>query len=93
MEKKFQEFVASTGLMEHLLAEILKGGFQCATSLQINFDLLGELIKFNQTLFQQLNRLLVGDKFDRFVEVSISFKIFSFQQLIALLYSRTLCMQ
>lgn len=35
MEKKFQEFVASTGLMEHLLAEILKGGFQCATSLQV----------------------------------------------------------
>ncbi|CAK9257708.1 unnamed protein product [Sphagnum jensenii] len=71
-DSKNQEFVASTGLMEHLLAEILKGGFQCATSLQINFDLLGELIKFNQTLFQQLNRLLVGDKFDRFVEVLVT---------------------
>ena len=30
-----QEIVASTGLMEHLLQEILKGGFRCATSLQV----------------------------------------------------------
>ena len=31
-----QEFVASTGLMEHLVNEILKGGFRCATSLQVS---------------------------------------------------------
>ncbi|KAH9549448.1 hypothetical protein CY35_10G020700 [Sphagnum magellanicum] len=71
-DPKNQEFVASTGLMEHLVAEILKGGFRCATSLQINFDLLGELIKFNKNLFQRLNRLLVGEKFDRFVEVLVT---------------------
>jgi hypothetical protein len=41
----------------------------CCVSCQINFDLLGELIKFNKNLFQRLNRLLVGEKFDRFVEV------------------------
>lgn len=71
-DKKDQEVVASTGLMEHLLQEILKGGFRCATSLQINFDLLGELIKFNKTLFQRLDGLLAGDKFDRFVEVLVT---------------------
>lgn len=36
---------------------------------QINFDLLGELIKFNKTLFRELNTILAGDKFDQFVEV------------------------
>lgn len=105
-----QEVVASTGLMEHLLQEILKGGFRCATSLQvcdislfyarmyysmpaeagnhydllissflvsgcgqINFDLLGELIKFNKTLFLRLDRLLTGAKFDQFLEVRVVF--------------------
>jgi Trpc4-associated protein len=43
-----QEFVADSGLMSHLLEEILSGGFKCAASLQINFDLLGELLKMNK---------------------------------------------
>ncbi|KAG0588156.1 hypothetical protein KC19_2G220700 [Ceratodon purpureus] len=71
-DHKDQEVVASTGLMEHLLQEILQGGFRCATSLQINFDLLGELIKFNKSLFQRLDRLLTGAKFDQFVEVLVT---------------------
>ena len=37
--------------------------------VQINFDLLGELIKFNKTLFRELNKFLLGDRFDQFVEV------------------------
>jgi len=40
--------------------------------VQINFDLLGELIKFNKALFRELNRLLTGTKFDQFVEVIMS---------------------
>ncbi|XP_024395590.1 uncharacterized protein [Physcomitrium patens] len=71
-DPKDQETVASTGLMEHLLREILKGGFRCASTLQINFDLLGELIKFNKSLFQRLDGLLVGDAFDQFVEVLVT---------------------
>ncbi|GBG69909.1 hypothetical protein CBR_g4736 [Chara braunii] len=67
-----QEFVQSMGLMEHLVGEILKGGFKCAASLQINFDLLGELVKFNPAMFVPLNKLLVGDKFDRLVEVVVT---------------------
>eukprot|EP00245_Coleochaete_scutata_P010481 TRINITY_DN3673_c0_g3_i1.p1 TRINITY_DN3673_c0_g3~~TRINITY_DN3673_c0_g3_i1.p1 ORF type:complete len:571 (+),score=78.65 TRINITY_DN3673_c0_g3_i1:210-1715(+) len=67
-----QEYVASTGLMEHLLEEILKGGFKCAPTLQINFDLLGELIKFNPCLFARFNRLLRGKQFDRLVEVIVT---------------------
>jgi Trpc4-associated protein len=71
-DNKDQEYVASTGLMEHLVNEILKGGFRCAPLLQINFDLLGELIKFNKALFRELNRLLAGTKFDQFVEVLVA---------------------
>ncbi|KAL2654110.1 hypothetical protein R1flu_022238 [Riccia fluitans] len=67
-----QEIVASTGLMEHLLAEILKGGFSCASSLQINFDLLGELLKFNRVLFSRFSSLFTGDKLGRFVEALIT---------------------
>ena len=64
--------MASSGLMEHLVEEVLRGssGFKCAASLQIDFDLLGELIKFNPAMFARLNRALEGDRFNRFVEVS-----------------------
>lgn len=67
-----QEYVASTGLMEHLVEEILggAGAFKCAASLQIDFDLLGELIKFNPAMFRRLNQLLLaGDSFNCFIEV------------------------
>jgi Trpc4-associated protein len=42
------------------------------SDVQINFDLLGELIKFNKTLFKELNRFLAGDRFDQFVEVLVT---------------------
>lgn len=34
-EHEDQEVVASIGLLEYLLCEILKGGFRCATSLHV----------------------------------------------------------
>lgn len=37
--------------------------------MQIDFDLLGELIKFNKSLFRDLNGYLAGEKFNVFVEV------------------------
>lgn len=69
-----QEYVAVTGLMEHLVAEVLDGssGFKCAASLQIDFDLLGELIKFNPRMFAHLNKILHGSKLTRFIEVLVS---------------------
>eukprot|EP00850_Spirogloea_muscicola_P008910 SM000049S16681 [mRNA] locus=s49:22126:27762:+ [translate_table: standard] len=67
-----QAFMASTGLMSHLVDEILKGAYPCAASLQINFDLLGELVKFNAVMFLHLMRLLPEEKFDRFIEVMVT---------------------
>ena len=58
--------------MESLVADILRGGFQCAASLQINFDLRGEVVKDNPRLLTRLNRLLSGHKFDKFVEVTFT---------------------
>eukprot|EP00271_Cylindrocystis_brebissonii_P006727 TRINITY_DN19508_c0_g2_i1.p1 TRINITY_DN19508_c0_g2~~TRINITY_DN19508_c0_g2_i1.p1 ORF type:complete len:702 (-),score=102.63 TRINITY_DN19508_c0_g2_i1:83-2128(-) len=61
------------GLMEHLVEEIVCGGFKCSCSLQINLDLLGELIKFSPPLMRRLNGVLQpGDKFERFMEVILS---------------------
>ncbi|CAI5511208.1 unnamed protein product [Closterium sp. Naga37s-1] len=68
-----QQLVAATGLMEHLVEEILRGasGFKCAASLQIDFDLLGELVKFNPVLFRRLAVLVKGERFSRFIEGSV----------------------
>ncbi|CAI5499111.1 unnamed protein product [Closterium sp. Naga37s-1] len=69
-----QQLVAATGLMEHLVEEILRGasGFKCAASLQIDFDLLGELVKFNPVLFRRLAALVQGERFSRFIEVLVA---------------------
>ncbi|CAI5470422.1 unnamed protein product [Closterium sp. Yama58-4] len=69
-----QHLVAATGLMEHLVEEILRGasGFKCAASLQIDFDLLGELVKFNPGLFRRLAALVQGERFARFIEVLVA---------------------
>ncbi|CAI5504161.1 unnamed protein product [Closterium sp. Naga37s-1] len=69
-----QQLVAATGLMEHLVEEILRGasGFKCAASLQIDFDLLGELVKFNPVLFRRLAALVQGERFARFIEVLVA---------------------
>eukprot|EP00898_Chlorokybus_atmophyticus_P003986 jgi/Chlat1/4589/Chrsp290S04333 len=67
-----QEFVASSGLIEHLLGEILRSGFKCAAGLQVDFDLLGELLKCNSQMFGVFNDMLEGERFDRFVEVIVT---------------------
>jgi hypothetical protein len=65
-----QELVAASGLMEHLLEAILShDDLEGAGLQQINFDLLGELLKFNRRMFALLDSLLEGRRFDRFVEV------------------------
>lgn len=68
-----QLFVARSGLMPHLLSEILDHGFKSAASLQINFDLLGELVKFNRGLLNQLDLLLEGPASDAFFEVCVQY--------------------
>eukprot|EP00854_Cymbomonas_tetramitiformis_P006645 gene6645-7956_t len=67
-----QAFVAASGFMHHLLDEILRGGFKCSVSLQIHFDLLGELLKFNRKMFTAFDHLLEGSKFDRLIEVTVT---------------------
>jgi len=69
----FQELVAASGLMAHLIEEILahdelQGSGSTSTQ---NFDLLGELLKFNRHMFTLLDDLLEGVRFDRFVEVRV----------------------
>lgn len=71
-DPRHQAYVAATGLMEYLVEEILKGGFKCAASLQIQFDLLGAIVKFNLDMFARLNGLISGDRFSRFIEVMVT---------------------
>lgn len=53
--------------------EILRDGFKCASALQINFDLLGELIKFNPAAFEALDATLAGrNRLERFAEVLVT---------------------
>ena len=59
--------------MAHLIEEILahdelQGSGSTSTQ---NFDLLGELLKFNRHMFTLLDDLLEGVRFDRFVEVRV----------------------
>ena len=67
-----QNFVAASGLMEHLLDGILKGREKCISTLQINFDLLGELLKCNPEMFKRLDECVTGKKMDRLVEVVVN---------------------
>ena len=67
-----QLFVAETGLLKHLLGEILSEGLKCAGSLQTAFDLLGELSKCNPWVLQMLDASLSEADFRRLMEVVVS---------------------
>lgn len=57
-----QIFVARSGILKHLLSVISSRGFcrGAETSLQSNFDLLGELIKYNPTVMVILETMLLS---------------------------------
>lgn len=53
------------------MEEVLRDGFKCASALQITFDLLGELTKFNAGAFEALDLTLAG-RLERFAEVMVT---------------------
>ena len=55
-----QLFVARLGLLHHLVDDILDKGFKPASSLQMDFDLLGELLKYNPAVLA-----MIEDHFDK----------------------------
>jgi hypothetical protein len=59
-----QVFVAKSGLIEHLIADVTRDSFHCSGSLQTSFDLLGELCKGNTEALEILVSYLENeDKF------------------------------
>eukprot|EP00794_Sanderia_malayensis_P018931 gene18931-20836_t len=68
-----QHFLLEKGLVEHLLGDILNPETKSKEILQSSFDLLGELMKFNQPAFQRFNNCIVTDKqFGTFISIMTS---------------------
>jgi len=69
-----QLFVARLGLLSHLVDDILDKGFKPASSLQMDFDLLGELLKYNHAVLAMIECHFdeISGGFERFVEVMMS---------------------
>jgi hypothetical protein len=65
-----QLLVASTpGFLEHLVTDIINMVGADCHGLQTNFDLLGEIVKFNSLVLVMIDRILDEDKFRRFMDV------------------------
>jgi hypothetical protein len=67
---KEQLFVAKTGLMEHLLADVTSQRLFCSGSLQTSFDLLGELCKGNLDVLTLLVKDLDETRFQKLMSVA-----------------------
>ena len=68
-----QYFVANSGLVPCLLYDILYAKSEKIALLQMSFDLLGELIKFNKANFLLLNNFFVdNNEFKLFTNKIIS---------------------
>ncbi len=69
----FQSVIASTGLMPCLLYDIIYTQGDSLQILQLSFDILGELIKFNKANFLLLNYYFVdNNEFSTFAKKAIS---------------------
>lgn len=66
---KEQLFVVETGLLQHLLTEILSPGLKLAGNLQTAFDLLGELSKCNRRVLEKIEAALSEEEFGRLFKV------------------------
>eukprot|EP00004_Rigifila_ramosa_P024165 TRINITY_DN6931_c0_g1_i2.p1 TRINITY_DN6931_c0_g1~~TRINITY_DN6931_c0_g1_i2.p1 ORF type:complete len:1087 (+),score=226.89 TRINITY_DN6931_c0_g1_i2:260-3520(+) len=62
---EFRLFLSEKGLLNWLLSQVLSEGFTVANTLQTNFDLLGELIRWNEPIFSEISVLLTEDGFAR----------------------------
>ena len=65
-----QIFVARTGLLKHLIADITSERLHCAGSLQTSFDLLGELCKGNSEVLHLLVADLDEESFRKLMSVA-----------------------
>lgn len=65
-----QLFVARSGLLMHLIADITSERLHCAGSLQTSFDLLGELCKGNHQVLGLLVSKLNEESFRKFMSVA-----------------------
>ena len=70
--KDHQVFVAHSGVIKHVVTHIISIGVKNSTSLQTAFDLLGELIKFNLYLFEQLEKSFEDQEFRDFVDTILA---------------------
>ena len=65
-----QIFTAHSGLLQHLLTDILSGRIHCAGSLQTSFDLMGELCKGNIVVLESLLKDLSESSFRRLMSIA-----------------------
>jgi len=63
-----QMLVYNHGLLEHVTAEFVRDVFQTCQQIQSNFDLLGEMIKFNKFIVTRFLRLLSDKMTAKFVQ-------------------------
>jgi len=66
-----QLLVSSWGLMDHLLTQLFSDGVKNPGVLQTNFDLLGELIKFNRTQLEVLTAKLGPGDLQRLLDLAL----------------------
>lgn len=69
-DSRGQVIMAKSGMLRHLVEGVLNS--QCSGNLQTNFDLLGELIKWNPEAFAMFNDVLDGKTYSRFMQVVVS---------------------
>lgn len=68
-----QHFLINRGLIKHLFDHIVNSDTKAKEIIQSSFDLLGELMKFNETGFQEFNNAVESDhQFETFVSVMTS---------------------
>ncbi|EKX39035.1 hypothetical protein GUITHDRAFT_89217 [Guillardia theta CCMP2712] len=69
-DARAQVFMAKMGLLDHLVDGILN--FQISGNLQTNFDLLGELVKYNPEVFLMFSQTVDDAKYKVFMQVVVS---------------------
>ena len=68
-----QHFLINRGLIKHLFDHIVNSDTKAKEIIQSSFDLLGELMKFNETGFQEFNNAVENDaQFETFISVMTS---------------------
>ncbi|XP_032219166.1 short transient receptor potential channel 4-associated protein isoform X2 [Nematostella vectensis] len=67
-----QLFLIKRGLLEHLVEHITSPELKPKEILQSSFDLLGELMKFNEVAFKIFNSVVTDKQFEKFLSILTS---------------------